>query len=173
MEIVKTKFLTGMVRQESHGRCSPKLNIWKQTKYDKLIYLDADTIVLANIDELFDVEELGAVLGGSVYLKYLGIEAGVLVIRPSLDTYHDLINSMEDDDFDVKMSDQSFLNDYFKKTSQITAIPEKFNRLYKKNPNPIGCSIFHFNSNKPWMDPDRIEKHLLELWWSYYETNNN
>jgi len=42
-----------------------KLNIWKIVDYDKLVYLDADTIVLENIDNLFNYEELSAVLGGS------------------------------------------------------------------------------------------------------------
>ena len=59
-----------------------KINIWKQTEYSKLIYLDADTLVLKNIDELFEIDELGAVLGGSVMLNYSGIEAGVLVTEP-------------------------------------------------------------------------------------------
>lgn len=150
-----------------------KLNIWKQVDYKKLIYLDADTIVLQNIDELFSVDELGAVKGGSVILQYDGIEAGVLVLSPSLETYNNLIEALGQDTYDIKMSDQSFLNHYFSKTNSITYIPEKFNRMYKKNTNPVGSAIFHFNSDKPWIDPNKIIKPCVEMWNYFYEKDND
>lgn len=38
-----------------------KLHLWSLTQYSKLVYLDADTLVLKNIDELFLRKELTAV----------------------------------------------------------------------------------------------------------------
>ena len=64
-------------------------------------------------NKLFDVEELGAVIGGSVMLNYSGIEAGVLVVKPDINTYNNIIDALKSDTYDIKMSDQSFLNDYF------------------------------------------------------------
>ena len=31
-----------------------KLHIWDMTEYDKVVYIDADVLVLENVDELFD-----------------------------------------------------------------------------------------------------------------------
>lgn len=167
----KDKILDRYGKTDESWKMFTKLNIWKQTKYEKLIYLDADTIVLENIDELFEVNELGAVLGGSAGLNYVGIEAGVLVVKPSLDTFNDLIDALESDVYNIKMSDQSFLNDYFLNNRSIKHIPEKFNRLYKKNPNPTGSKIFHFNSDKPWIAPERLWEPDVEIWKYFYQKN--
>ena len=37
-----------------------KLHCWRLTEYRKCVFLDADTLVLANIDDLFDRDELSA-----------------------------------------------------------------------------------------------------------------
>lgn len=167
----KDKILDRYGKTDESWKMFTKLNIWKQTKYEKLIYLDADTIVLENIDELFDIDQLGAVLGGSQGLNYIGIEAGVLVINPNLDTYNKLVEALESDVYNIKMSDQSFLNDYFTRIESINHIPEVYNRLYKKNSNPTGAKVFHFNSNKPWISPETLSKSCVNLWNYFYEKN--
>lgn len=167
----KDKILDRYGKIDESWKMFTKLNIWKQTKYEKLIYLDADTIVLENIDELFDIDQLGAVLGGSQGLNYIGIEAGVLVINPNLDTYNKLVEALESDVYNIKMSDQSFLNDYFTRIESINHIPEVYNRLYKKNSNPTGAKVFHFNSNKPWISPETLNKSCVNLWNYFYEKN--
>tara|TARA_E500000318_G_scaffold7911_1_gene7310 strand:+ start:6719 stop:7432 length:714 start_codon:yes stop_codon:yes gene_type:complete len=169
----KDRILDRYGKKDESWKMFTKLNIWKQTNYNKLIYLDADTIVLNNIDELFDVDELGAVLGGSQGLNYIGIEAGVLVVNPNLDTYNSLVKALEFDTYDIKMSDQSFLNDYFTRMESINHIPEVYNRLYKKNSNPIGAKVFHFNSSKPWISPETLSKSCTNLWNYFYEKNYN
>ena len=149
----KDKILDRYGKVDQSWKMFTKINIWKQTEYSKIIYLDADTLVLNNIDELFDVEELAAVIGGSVMLNYSGIEAGVLVVKPDTNT--------------------SFLNDYFSKHGIINAIPEIYNRMWKKNRNPGGASIFHFNGSKPWIDRSSIDKNTFDLWSYFYEYDNN
>lgn len=37
-----------------------KLNAWRLEQYSKCVFLDADTLVLTNVDELFEREELSA-----------------------------------------------------------------------------------------------------------------
>jgi len=37
-----------------------KLHCWRLLQYTKCVFLDADTLVLTNIDDLFDREELSA-----------------------------------------------------------------------------------------------------------------
>jgi glycogenin glucosyltransferase len=38
-----------------------KLRIWQQTKFKKIVFFDADIVVLKNVDELFEYDELTAV----------------------------------------------------------------------------------------------------------------
>jgi alpha-N-acetylglucosamine transferase len=98
----KDKILDRYGKVDQSWKMFTKINIWKQTEYSKLIYLDADTLVLKNIDELFEIDELGAVLGGSVMLNYSGIEAGVLVTEPNIKTYNNIIDALESDSYDIK-----------------------------------------------------------------------
>ena len=169
----KDKILDRYGKVDQSWKMFTKINIWKQTEYSKLIYLDADTLVLKNIDELFEIDELGAVLGGSVMLNYSGIEAGVLVTEPNIKTYNNIIDALESDSYDIKMSDQSFLNDYFSKHGIINSIPETFNRMWKKNRNPGGSFIFHFNGSKPWIEPSSLDHNSLSLWRHFYEFNHS
>lgn len=169
----KDQILDRYGKSDTSWKMFTKLNAWKQTDYSKLIYLDADTLVLKNIDILFSVDELGAVLGGSEILQYNGIEAGVLVLEPNENMYKDMIDRLRSDKYDIKMSDQSFLNDYFTKHGKINYIPETFNRRWKKNRDTGSCHIFHFNANKPWIDPERLDKNSVNIWKKYYEENNH
>ena len=59
-----------------------KLEIWRLTEYRRVVYLDADTIVTQNIDELF---RCGAFC--AVFRAFDLFNAGVLVLKPSLETY--------------------------------------------------------------------------------------
>ena len=65
-----------------------KLHAWKLTQYSKCIFLDADTLVLENVDELFDREELSAApdIGWPDCFN-----SGVFVFEPSVDTYTNLL----------------------------------------------------------------------------------
>jgi len=169
----KDKILDRYGKSNTSWKTFTKMRIWEQVDYSKLVFLDADTIVLKNIDELFDVEELGAVIGGSAMLNYAGVESGVLVLKPSKDTMNGILDALESDTYDITMSDQSFLNDYFSKHGTINPIPETFNRLWKKNKNPGGAFVFHYNSSKPWIDPSSIDHNSLSLWRHFYESNHS
>jgi len=143
-----------------------KINIFKEIKFNKLLYIDADTVVLQNIDHIFDNDSnFSAVKGGSKMLNYDGIEAGVLLFKPSLDLYEELIKAMNSDTYDLRMSDQSLLNDFFLKHYSIDYLDEKWNRLQKKNGNTEGVYIYHWNGTKPWINNDISN---FNIWNFYY-----
>lgn len=61
--------------------------------YDSVVFLDADTLVLENIDELFECEPFCAVMRHSELLN-----SGVVVITPSRKLFnhmHDLIGELD------------------------------------------------------------------------------
>ena len=65
-----------------------KLHAWRLTRYSKCVFLDADTLVLENVDELFDREELSAApdIGWPDCFN-----SGVFVYQPSLETFSNLL----------------------------------------------------------------------------------
>ncbi|RKP08416.1 glycogenin 1, isoform CRA_c [Thamnocephalis sphaerospora] len=86
-----------------------KLQLWRLTQYDKVVFLDADTFPLRNVDELFEREEFSAAAD-------IGwpdcFNSGVFVCRPSLRTYHALMQTMSNHgSFDG--GDQGVLNTHF------------------------------------------------------------
>ena len=70
------------------GPTLTKIHIWRLLQFNKVVFLDADTLVLQNVDELFSREEdfLAAPDVGWPDC----FNSGVFVCRPNLDTYHGL-----------------------------------------------------------------------------------
>ena len=66
-----------------------KLHAWRLTQYSKCVFLDADALVLQNVDELFDREELSAApdIGWPDCFN-----SGVFVFEPSLETFRNLLD---------------------------------------------------------------------------------
>ncbi|KAL6552597.1 Inositol phosphorylceramide glucuronosyltransferase 1 [Orobanche hederae] len=84
-----------------------KLKIFNMTNYKKVVYLDADTIVVKNIEDLFKCQKFCANLKHSERLN-----SGVMVVEPSEQVFKDMmtkINTM----YSYTGGDQGFLNSYF------------------------------------------------------------
>ncbi|XP_008566449.1 PREDICTED: glycogenin-2 [Galeopterus variegatus] len=135
-----------------------KLHCWTLTDYSKCVFLDADTLVLSNIDELFDRRELSAAPDPGWPDCF---NSGVFVFQPSLETHRHLLQHATDHgSFDG--ADQGLLNSFFSDWS--TADIQKHlpftynlssNTAYTYGPafKQFGSSakVAHFlGSTKPW-----------------------
>merc|ERR1711971_313082 len=86
-----------------------KINCWKLTQFTKAVFLDADTLVLKNCDELFEREEFSASPDAGWPDCF---NSGVFVFRPNLNTYADLVAlATTTGSFDG--GDQGLLNTHF------------------------------------------------------------
>ncbi|ELV10649.1 Glycogenin-2 [Tupaia chinensis] len=86
-----------------------KLHCWTLTHYSKCVFLDADTLVLSNVDELFDRGEFSAAPDPGWPDCF---NSGVFVFRPSLETHHLLLqHATVHGSFDG--ADQGLLNSFF------------------------------------------------------------
>ena len=85
-----------------------KLHAWNMTEYNRIVYLDADTIVISNIDHLFDC--------GTFCARYRHSDlfnSGVFVVEPSKAIFNDMMKKIEVTP-SYTHGDQGFLNIYFK-----------------------------------------------------------
>uniref|UniRef100_A0A8C0JJV4 glycogenin glucosyltransferase n=1 Tax=Canis lupus dingo TaxID=286419 RepID=A0A8C0JJV4_CANLU len=79
-----------------------KLHCWTLTHYSKCVFLDADTLVLSNIDELFDRTEFSAAPDPGWPDCF---NSGVFVFQPSLETHGLLLQHATDHgSFDAPVS---------------------------------------------------------------------
>ncbi|BBN02073.1 glycogenin [Marchantia polymorpha subsp. ruderalis] len=68
-----------------------KLNAWLLTDYHKVVYLEIDSLVLANLDHLFMLSEPAAAPRVFMPGKF---STGLLVLKPSNATYNQLLKSL-------------------------------------------------------------------------------
>ncbi|KAM4905604.1 LOW QUALITY PROTEIN: glycogenin-2 [Sylvia borin] len=98
-----------LMQRPELGVTFTKLHCWTLTHYSKCVFMDADTLVLCNVDELFDREEFSAAPDSGWPDCF---NSGVFVFRPSLKTYNLLLQfAAEHGSFDG--GDQGLLNSFF------------------------------------------------------------
>ena len=136
-----------------------KLNLWKLDKIGikSAVYIDADTLVRRNFDELFTLPwNFGAVPDVFDNVGFLvGINAGVIYFRPNSTTFDDMISKLSIARYPPNFAEQSFLNVYF--GSQMTRLPFAYNsNLAIKLRSPTlwpalvsDMRIVHFTTLKP------------------------
>ena len=91
------------------GPVFTKLRAWELTDFDRVVLLDADTLVLKNVDDLF--ERPGFAAAPDFFLPDR-FNSGVMVIPPSLETFGKMVEALS-----VAPSydggDQGFLNSFY------------------------------------------------------------
>ncbi|KAK6152994.1 hypothetical protein DH2020_012633 [Rehmannia glutinosa] len=135
-----------------------KFRLWQLTDYDKIIFIDADLLILRNIDFLFGMPEISATGNNGTLFN-----SGVMVVEPSSCTFQllmDHINEIES----YNGGDQGYLNEIFTWWHRIPKhmnflknfwigddefVKQKKIRLFEADP-PI-LYVLHYLGNKPWM----------------------
>lgn len=154
-----------------------KLSIFNQTKYSKIVYLDADMLILKNIDELFLCPHISATNAGGMLPRkksLIYLNSGLMVVKPSTKIFRDMINKIGR--IETKKSggtkltpksgsDQDFFNAYYPKWKQSMNLhlDHKYNMIcyyideyyklfgYSLNSKNKPISIIHYASYlKPW-----------------------
>ncbi|CAA0838689.1 Putative UDP-glucuronate\\x3axylan alpha-glucuronosyltransferase 3 [Striga hermonthica] len=135
-----------------------KFRLWQLTEYDKIVFIDADLLILRNIDFLFQMPEISAT-GNNATL----FNSGVMVIEPSECMFQllmDHINEIES----YNGGDQGYLNEVF---TWWHRIPKRMNFLkhfwegdedWRKEmktrmfgADPPVLYVLHYLGLKPWL----------------------
>ncbi|XP_072787960.1 glycogenin-2 isoform X3 [Taeniopygia guttata] len=184
-----------LMQRPELGVTFTKLHCWTLTHYSKCVFMDADTLVLCNVDELFDREEFSAAPDSGWPDCF---NSGVFVFQPSLKTYNLLLQfAAEHGSFDG--GDQGLLNSFFSNwaTADIGKhLPFLYNlsssSVYTYVPafNHFGrdAKVVHFlGATKPWnykynLQTKRVmqdgttsgsfhQLSFLALWWNIYSAS--
>ncbi|XP_010525992.1 PREDICTED: UDP-glucuronate:xylan alpha-glucuronosyltransferase 2 isoform X2 [Tarenaya hassleriana] len=166
-----------------------KFRLWQLTEYDKVVFIDADIIVLRSLDILFYFPQMSAT-GNDVWI----FNSGVMVIEPSNCTFRTLM-SQRNDIVSYNGGDQGYLNEIFvwwhrlprrvnflkNFWSNTTLETNLKNHLFSLDP-PKLYSI-HYLGWKPWLcyrDYDcnfDVEEQLVyasdaahERWWRVHDS---
>ncbi|KAL5992976.1 UDP-glucuronate:xylan alpha-glucuronosyltransferase 1 [Asimina triloba] len=167
-----------------------KFRLWQLTDYDKIIFIDADLLILRNIDFIFGMPEITAT-GNNATL----FNSGVMVIEPSNCTFQLLmehINEIES----YNGGDQGYLNEIFTWWHRIPRhmnflkhfwIGDEEEKKVQKTSlfgaNPPILYVLHYLGNKPWMcfrdydcnwNVDFLQEFASDVahenWWKVHDT---
>lgn len=133
-----------------------KLRLWQLTDYHKVIFIDADIIVLRRLDILFHFPQMTATGNDQSIFN-----SGIMVIEPSNCTFHALMNRRHDV-VSYNGGDQGFLNEifvwwhrlprrvnYLKNFWANTTVEERVkNELFGAEPAKVYA--IHYLGLKPW-----------------------
>ncbi|MFN3661826.1 glycosyltransferase [Yoonia sp.] len=149
-----------------------KLRLW-QLPYDRVIFLDADTLVLKNIDRLFAYPEFCA--APNVY-EGLGdfqrLNSGVFTARPDPATFDAMLVRLDRPDAFWRRTDQTFLQEFFPDWHGLPVFMNMLQYVWFNLPELWhwpDIHVLHFQYEKPWQDHDKADRLrvLIDLWQAY------
>ena len=149
-----------------------KLRLW-ELNYDRVVFLDADTLVLRNIDKLFDYPEFCA--APNVY-EGLGdfhrMNSGVFTARPDPVKYQAMLERLDQPGAFWRRTDQTFLQEWFPDWHGLPVTCNMLQYVWFNLPDLWdwdAIRVLHFQYEKPWQNHDKADwlHPLIDLWHRY------
>ncbi|KAI8249945.1 hypothetical protein K4K58_010235 [Colletotrichum sp. SAR11_239] len=167
-----------MNRPDLHSAFT-KVNLWRQTQFSKIVYIDADVVAYRAPDELFDI---AAPFSAAPDIGWPDLfNTGVMVLSPNMGDYYALM-AMAERGISFDGADQGLLNMHFKNT---------YNRIsftYNVTPSAhyqyvpayrhfqSSINMVHFiGPDKPWFkgrQPSQTDSPFEDMvgrWWAVYD----
>lgn len=153
-----------------------KLRLWEMEQYEKVVFLDADTLVIRNIDRLFAYPEFAA--APNLYeslADFHRLNSGVFVAQPSRRTFETMLARLEQPDVFWKRTDQTFLEAYFPDWHGLPYIYNTLQYVWFNLPllwDWARVHVIHYQYEKPWEEnhPRRDQlQPLIDVWWHVLE----
>lgn len=177
-----------------------KLNMWRETEFERILFLDADAFPLTNIDGMFDVAPVQQCVEGKLQADdvladgtsvcepfvFAGVaqdpwsgtstdvNVGSMVFTPSLRMHERLLqNYVKTDKYDCLMAEQAFLNWQFSKAGPFpaTTLERTWGGVFPKEDEDGSLNVVH---EKIWVAESGWQKReWVETWVEmvkYYES---
>lgn len=168
-----------MNRADLHSAFT-KINLWKQTQFRRIVYLDADVVAYRAVDELFDLKHDFSAAPDVGWPDLFN--TGVMALTPNMGDYYAMV-AMAERGISFDGADQGLLNMHFK---------NNYNRLsftYNVTPSAhysyvpayrhyqSSINIVHFiGSDKPWAQgrsasvaAESPYAEMIGRWWAVYD----
>jgi len=162
------------------GNTYTKLRAFALTEVEKAVFLDADTLVLRNIDELFERPDFAA---APDFFMPDQFNSGVMVLQPSAARFAAMEAALTTSNT-YDGGDQGFLNRFFPDWWAMDVahrLPARYNlhhfvfqflaahdALRRQFLEKI--QIVHYTLQKPWMSPTVTGG--SQMWWNFYRDGN-
>lgn len=151
-----------------------KLRLWQLTDYERCIFIDADALVLKNIDRYFGYPEFSA--APNVYeslADFQRLNSGVFVATPCLRTFDAMLAQLDTPDAFWPRTDQTFLQNFFPDWHGLPVTMNMLQYVWFNMPalwdwSSIG--VLHYQYEKPWeKDHPKAERlrPLINLWHAF------
>lgn len=133
-----------------------KFSLWKYEEYSKIVYIDADHLILQNIDDLFNCENFCAVKD-NLGPRYFN--AGLFVLAPSMVIYSKMMEEFTKESHNNGYADQDFLNWFFRDWKEY---PYEYNAIWFNRPADMNyMKTIH---EKFWL-PSAPSPEVAERWY--------
>lgn len=165
-----------------------KLELWRQTQFDRIVYIDADCLVVGSIEKLLHVDlgDYGFAAAPDL-IPPDRFNAGVLVLRPDVATFDRMKKGIEENIYtSYDGGDTGFLNAFFAdwyRWPESNRLEFKFNaqrlawsmtRAVPSYWETIKPSIIHYSSSpKPWETTANKSGVLESMWWKQFMQADN
>ncbi len=150
-----------------------KFRLWQMTDYRKLVFIDADAIVLRNVDRLFDYPAFTAAPNLYEALTDFGrMNSGVFVAEPSSRTYDSMMGELDAPGRFWRRTDQTFLQEFYPDWHGLPYTYNVLQYVYFNLPDLWhwpDLKILHYQYEKPWQaghERCRQLQPLIDLWYS-------
>ncbi len=156
-----------------------KLRLWQLTAYDRCIFIDADTLVLKNIDRYFGYPEFSA--APNVYeslADFHRLNSGVFVATPSPQTFEAMLTQLDRPDAFWPRTDQTFLQNFFPDWHGLPVTMNMLQYVWFNMPalwDWPSIGVLHYQYEKPWeKDHPKAEslRPLINLWHAFFSGEN-
>ncbi|KKK26444.1 hypothetical protein P175DRAFT_0501177 [Aspergillus ochraceoroseus IBT 24754] len=155
-----------------------KIELWRQTQFTRIVYIDCDVVAIRAPDELLELE------AGFAAAPDVGwpdcFNSGVMALRPNLEDYYAL-KALAERGISFDGADQGLLNLHFRNWHRLSftynctpSANYQYIPAYKHFQSTI--SMIHFiGSQKPWNVPRQVApfdspyNQLLGRWWTIYD----
>lgn len=155
-----------------------KIELWRLTQYQRVVYIDCDVVALRAPDELLSLEADFAAAPDVGWPDCFN--SGMMVLRPNLQDYYAL-KALAQRGISFDGADQGLLNMHFRDWHRLSftynctpSANYQYIPAYKHFQSTI--SLIHFiGAQKPWNMPRQIVpldspyNQLLGRWWSVYD----
>ena len=155
-----------------------KIQLWKQTQYEHLVYIDADVVALRAPDELFQSPPDFAAVPDIGWPDCFN--SGVLSLKPNMGDYYAL-HALADRGISFDGADQGLLNMHFRDWERLSftynCTPSgnyQYVPAYRHFQSSINM-VHYIGPDKPWIvgrshaAATGVYEELLGRWWAVYD----